>query len=102
MAFESLLFSQFEETTGTFSVFLFCSSNKPFVPDTSDTKIFSQKSLSFTHSYLRIDVGYECHHIMLGLEIKRAYLKKSDICAIIYAVFLYSAVRRATYHIHYR
>ena len=54
MAFESLLFSHFEETTGTFSVFLFCSSNKPFVPDTSDTKIFSQKGLSFTPSYLRI------------------------------------------------
>ena len=54
MAFESLLFSHFKETTGTFSVFLFCSSNKPFVPDTSDTKIFSQKGLSFTPSYLRI------------------------------------------------
>lgn len=52
--------------------------------------------------YGGLDVGYECHHIMLGLEIKRAYLKKSDICAIIYAVFLYLAVRRATYHIHYR
>jgi len=44
MAFESLLFSQFGKTTGIFSALLFRSSEKPFVPDTSDTKIFPQKA----------------------------------------------------------
>ena len=54
MAFEPLFFPQVGEKAGAFSAFLFCSTNEPFVPDTSDTKTFFPKGLSFTPPNLRI------------------------------------------------
>jgi hypothetical protein len=76
MAFESLLFSQFEETTGTFSVFLFCSSNKPFVPDTSDTIIIPKRDKKTPAFVMKADVSFCANLIITAVNL--LILKRND------------------------